>query len=86
MDQQSLKHNLERLREALDKGGPIDDALKAELSALDADIRRVLAEPAPAGDGLVARARELSLKFAAQHPTASAVLRELGVLLEGIGA
>ncbi len=85
VDQQSLKYNLERLREALDNADPIDDALKAELSALDADIRRVLDAPAPAA-GLVARSRELALKFSAEHPTAAAVLRELGVLLEGIGA
>ncbi len=87
MDSPSVKQSLDRLREALDSGAPLDPALHDELSALDADIRRALgaAEPARA-QGLAQRAREISLRFAQQHPTAAAVLRELGILLEGIGA
>jgi hypothetical protein len=84
---QPVKQSLDRLRELLDSGAPLDDALRDELAALDADIRRALGEPTPQGGaGLMQRARDLSLRFAEQHPTAAAVLRELGVLLEGIGA
>ena len=87
MDNQSVKQSLDRLHQLLESGAPLDDAPKQELGALDADIRRALDASAPAGTGgLMQRARELSLRFAQQHPTAAAVLRELGVLLEGIGA
>ncbi|MDE2121680.1 MAG: DUF4404 family protein [Betaproteobacteria bacterium] len=85
MDSPSVKQSLERLREALDSGAPLDPALRAELAALDADIRRALGADEQA-QGLAPRVREMSLRFAQQHPTAAAVLRELGILLEGIGA
>jgi hypothetical protein len=82
-----VKQSLERLREALDSGAPLDASLREELSALDADIRRALGAPEPVQvRGLAPRVREMSLRFAQQHPTAAAVLRELGILLEGIGA
>ena len=87
MDSPSVKQSLERLREALDSGTPLDPALRAELAALDADIHRALGtDGQSAVHGLAPRVRELSLRFAQQHPTAAAVLRELGILLEGIGA
>ena len=87
MDHQSVKQSLDRLHQLLESGEPLDDALKQDLGALDSDIRRALDAGAPGtGGGLMQRARELSLRFAQQHPTAAAVLRELGVLLEGIGA
>lgn len=87
MDHQSVKQSLERLRAALESGTPLDDKLKADLASLDADIHRLIDGQAPqAGSGLVERARELSLRFAERHPTAAMVLRELGTLLEGIGA
>ena len=87
MPNQPVKQSLDRLRELLDSGAPLDAALRDELAALDADIRRALGEPTPqSAAGLMQRARDLSLRFAEQHPTAAAVLRELGVLLEGIGA
>lgn len=85
MDPQSVKQNLEQLRAALESGAPIDPALKDELAALDADIRRAI-EGGAVGAGLMQRAAAMSLRFAEQHPTTAAVLRELGVLLEGIGA
>ncbi len=87
MDSPSVKQSLERLREALDSGAPLDASLREELGALDADIRRALGAPGPVQvHGLAPRVREMSLRFAQQHPTAAAVLRELGILLEGIGA
>ncbi|MBU6442102.1 MAG: DUF4404 family protein [Betaproteobacteria bacterium] len=83
----SVKQSLDRLREALESGAPLDAGLRADLAALDADIRRALgAAQAEQAQGLAQRVREMSLRFAQQHPTAAAVLRELGVLLEGIGA
>jgi hypothetical protein len=87
VDQQSVKQSLERRRGALQLGAPLDDELRGELAALDADIRHALAQsPTPGLGGVLQRARDLSLRFAQQHPTAATVLRELGVLLEGIGA
>ena len=87
MDSPSVKQSLERLREALESGASLDPELQAELAALDADIRRALGTgQAPQAGGLAQRVREMSLRFAQQHPTAAAVLRELGLLLEGIGA
>ena len=85
MDPQTVKQNLEQLRSALESGAALDDTLRQELAALDADIRRALESGQGAG-GLMGRATALSLRFAEDHPTAAAVLRELGVLLEGIGA
>ncbi|WP_026285017.1 DUF4404 family protein [Thiomonas sp. FB-6] len=83
----SVKQSLDRLREALESGAPLDAGLRADLAALDADIRRALGTAqAEQAQGLAQRVREMSLRFAQQHPTAAAVLRELGVLLEGIGA
>ncbi len=83
----SVKQSLDRLREALESGAELDAGLRADLAALDADIRRTLGTQPPAeAQGLAERVREMSLRFAQQHPTAAAVLRELGVLLEGIGA
>ena len=83
----SLKQSLDRLREALESGAALDAGLRDDLAALDADIRRALGDQqAGQASGLAQRVREMSLRFAQQHPTAAAVLRELGVLLEGIGA
>ncbi|NNM64735.1 MAG: DUF4404 family protein [Burkholderiales bacterium] len=87
MDQQTVKQSLDRLRDALDSGVPLDDQFKSELASLDADIRRVLDDQAGQNEiGLTQRVRELSLRFAERHPAAALVLRELGTLLEGIGA
>ncbi len=87
MQSPSVKQSLDRLREALESGDALDPQVRSELAALDDDIRRALAAPAPdQAQGLAQRVREMSLRFAQQHPTAAAVLRELGVLLEGIGA
>ncbi len=83
----SVKQSLDRLREALESGAELDPGLRADLAALDADIRRALgAQQEAQAQGLAQRVREMSLRFTQQHPTAAAVLRELGVLLEGIGA
>ena len=86
----SVKQSLDRLREALESGAALDAGLRADLAALDSDIRRALGAQqtgqADQASGLAQRVREMSLRFAQQHPTAAAVLRELGVLLEGIGA
>ncbi len=87
MDQQTVKQSLDRLRAALESGVPLDDQLKSELARLDADIRRALDDEAQRSEtGLTQRVRELSLRFAERHPAAALVLRELGTLLEGIGA
>ncbi|MDE2255475.1 MAG: DUF4404 family protein [Betaproteobacteria bacterium] len=87
MDQQSVRQSLERLRAALDSGAPLDDQIKADLAALDMDIRRALeGNVARVESGLTERVREISVRFAERHPTAAVVLRELGTLLEGIGA
>ncbi|WP_031405700.1 DUF4404 family protein [Thiomonas sp. FB-Cd] len=87
MDQQSVRQSLERLRAALDSGAPLDDQIKADLASLDMDIRRALeGDVARVESGLTERVREISVRFAERHPTAAAVLRELGTLLEGIGA
>lgn len=87
MDQQTVKQSLDRLRAELESGMPLDEPLKSELARLDADIRRALdSDPARNESGLSQRVRELSLRFAERHPTAAVVLRELGTLLEGIGA
>ncbi len=87
MDQQTVKQSLDRLRAALESGVPLDDQLKSELARLDTDIRRALDDEAQRSEtGLTQRVRELSLRFAERHPAAALVLRELGTLLEGIGA
>ncbi len=87
MDQQTVKQSLDRLRAELESGVPLDEQLKSELARLDADIRHALdSDSARTETGLTQRAREMALRFAERHPTAAAVLRELGTLLEGIGA
>ena len=76
MDQQSVRQSLERLRAALDSGVPLDDQIKADLAALDIDIRRALeGDAARIESGLRDRVREISVRFAERHPTAAVVLR-----------
>jgi hypothetical protein len=87
VDQQTVKQSLDRLRAALESGVPLDEQLKSELARLDDDIRHALdSDSARTETGLTQRVREMALRFAERHPTAAVVLRELGTLLEGIGA
>ena len=84
MERQELSRLLDALRAELESGKPVDADLRASLAALDCDIRKVLAEPAPvaptaegeSGD-LTERARELEARFAADHPYLTSALNDL---------
>ena len=86
MDTQQIKQTLKQLHTDLEAGGRPDPELRAILQTLAQDIHRTLEQPAgqaPAeGDTLEDRAREVSAKFAAEHPYLESTLRDL---MDGLG-
>ncbi|HEX5312441.1 DUF4404 family protein [Aquabacterium sp.] len=85
MDNQKIKQTLEQLHAELEAGQRPDPELRAILQTLAQDIHRALEQPAtaPTDEGsLEDRARDVSAKFAAQHPYLEATLRDL---MDGLG-
>lgn len=86
MDNQKIKQTLQQLHADLEAGGRPDPELRTLLQTLAQDIHQALDsdKPAPQGDDdtLEDRAREISAKFAAQHPYLEATLRDL---MDGLG-
>lgn len=88
MGMDALKDKLKELHSSLDGADVPDTELLQLLRMLDADIHGLLArQSGNASDtaGLVARARGISARFAAQHPRLEPVLRELTDMLARIG-
>lgn len=88
MDTQQIKQTLKQLHADLEAGGRPDPELRAILQTLAQDINHTLDQtntPAVAtaeGDTLEDRAREVSAKFAAEHPYLESTLRDL---MDGLG-
>ncbi|MDE2594110.1 MAG: DUF4404 family protein [Burkholderiales bacterium] len=88
MDTQQIKQTLKQLHADLEAGGHPDPELRAILQTLAQDIHRTLEQPAgqaqanTEGDTLEDRAREVSAKFAAEHPYLESTLRDL---MDGLG-
>ncbi|HET8869005.1 MAG TPA: DUF4404 family protein [Aquabacterium sp.] len=85
MDNQKIKETLQQLHTALESGSRPDPELRTLLQTLAQDIHRALEAPTPTAQGedtLEDRAREISAKFAAQHPYLEATLRDL---MDGLG-
>lgn len=85
MDTQKIKQTLQQLHAQLEAGDRPDPELRALLQTLAQDIHQALDTDKPAteeDDTLEDRAREISAKFAAQHPYLEATLRDL---MDGLG-
>lgn len=87
MDTQHIKQTLKQLHADLEAGGRPDPELRTILQTLAQDINRTLDQtPGQAdvseGDTLEDRAREVSAKFAAEHPYLESTLRDL---MDGLG-
>ena len=89
MNTNNLKQALIELKAALDSGEPLDPEMVALLKTLDVDIQTRLqqstASPADEESVLTVRSREISARFAAEHPHLEPVLRELTDTLHRIG-
>lgn len=85
MDTQQIKQTLKQLHADLEAGGRPDPELRAILQTLAQDINQALDQTPPQSedsDSLQARAREVSAKFAAEHPYLESTLRDL---MDGLG-
>ncbi|MGE5450556.1 MAG: DUF4404 family protein [Acidobacteriota bacterium] len=87
MDTQQIKQTLQQLHADLEAGGRPDPELRSILQTLAQDIHRTLdqtpdtATPSE-GDSLEDRAREVSARFAVEHPYLASTLRDL---MDGLG-
>lgn len=82
MGKQRLTELLAELNQELHEGNELDAETRRLLAALNADIERLTgtAEESP-----VARARQLESRFAASHPVAERIARELADVLAKMG-
>jgi hypothetical protein len=90
MDTDALKAKLKELHTALAGAGAqnggdarADTELQQLLHQLDGDLRALRQKGA--GSGLASRARSISARFAAEHPTLAPMLRELTDMLSSMG-
>lgn len=86
-----LKASLKSLHSHLEGTEQVDEELQDLLQVLNKDIHQLLEKPA-ADDSepsiattMAERTRELTAKFAAQHPHLEPALRELGSILASMG-
>lgn len=87
MPNNELKHTLQRLHRELIDATDVDPELEALLATLDDDIHELLAEEAPEIEvpGVMVSAESLAARFAADHPRAEALVRELIAALGRMG-
>lgn len=90
MNTEDLKRTLEQLHRELEGGAAVDPELRTILKTLDADIHKALRQPQGVGAAapeteLSARAREVSARFAADHPYLESALRDLMDALAKMG-
>jgi hypothetical protein len=94
MSTDALKEKLKELHSAIADAGTepdprADTELQQLLHQLDGDIRSLLHRPAEkeqgGQSGLASRARSISARFSAEHPTLAPVLRELTDMLSNMG-
>ena len=87
MPTKQLKSTLQALHEELAGATDVDPELQDLLSTLDDDIHHLLAEdsPEPESYGIIDAAESLAARFAADHPRAEAMVRELIAALAKMG-
>jgi hypothetical protein len=93
MENENLQATLGKLRADLANTSTMDPGMRDSLHLLEQDIQnrldlqqRMEAESAAEQEeGLAERTREISARFAAQHPRLEPVLRELGAILQRMG-
>ena len=89
MDKDQLKQTIQTLNQELDSETAVDPETRELLSMLDEDIHRLIAEPAQPSatdtEGIMEKAEALAAHFAAEHPTAEALLREIVASLAKMG-
>ncbi len=87
MKEAAVKELMRRLHEELESADRIDPELQGLVRDLDSDIRRILKSGAGAGEAesLMDRATALETRFAARHPVAERVLREIVEALGKMG-
>lgn len=78
MTSANVKLLLEKLRAELHSSG-IDEETREALQAFDGEIHQLIDGADDAGEpgAVVERAQELESRFAAEHPTAARVMREI---------
>lgn len=86
MTSTNVKSLLEKLRAEL-RSSDVDEETREALQAFDSEIHQLIDESADGSEtGVVTeRARELESRFAAEHPTAARVVREIMDTLARIG-
>lgn len=85
MAEQTLRANLEILRQQLADSSELDDDLRRELASVAATIERVLDEPAPDYRAAHASLEGRALQFEASHPAFSRILSEVTDALAKLG-
>ena len=87
MEREQLKKTLENLHQELGQQGHIDPEIQSLLATLDEDIHNLVtegpSEVQPAG--VMENAEQLAARYAAGHPRAEALLRELVNTLARMG-
>jgi hypothetical protein len=84
MSNDEVRRLLVRLRSELEHTD-LDPETRAALAQLDTDIHNMIGEEEHEGLDVVDQARRLESQFAAEHPTANRVLREIIDTLGKIG-
>ncbi len=84
MSNDEVRRLLVRLRSELEHT-ELDTETRAALAQLDTDIHNMIGEDDHEGLDVVDQARRLESQFAAEHPTAERVLREIIDTLGKIG-
>ena len=89
MNEEQLKSTIQGLHEHLESAENVDPELRDMLVTLGADMHQLIAgESAPQADqarGVMNRAESLAAHFAADHPHAEALLREIVAALARMG-
>jgi CHASE3 domain sensor protein len=89
MDKELLKQTIQRLHQQLEQEHKVDPEVRELLTVLDTDIHVLFAEEDASQplqtEGLVEKAEALAARFAADHPRAEAMMRELVAALAKMG-
>jgi hypothetical protein len=80
MNQESLRHLLERVRERLNRSGTLDERSRELLATVMRDIDRALTRQSTTGNqklDAAPRLEALAVRFESEHPALAGVLRQL---------
>lgn len=85
MPRQSLKQNLEQLRQKLEHAHDLDSATQRELADIAETIEELLAQESPDVSSTYSRINDAALEFEARHPTFARILSEITDTLTKLG-